>query len=202
MEKARPKPFARLKMIALMAVFAFPIALASLLYSVGWRPQGTINHGELVQPARPIQDVRLQTLAGEPLNFSRFQKKWTMLYFDGPKCADVCRENLRKMRQVHLAQGKDVDRIQRVFVVMNAPAPNGLREVIQENPELKVLTGSAENIKKLAGQFSLRAGTPFGLHRIYVLDPLGNFIMSYPPSADPNGIRKDFNRLLRVSQIG
>src|SRR5713226_2229680 len=74
-------------MIALMAVFAFPIALASLLYSVGWRPQGTINHGELVQPARPIQDVRLQTLAGEPLNFSRFQKKWTMLYFDVPTSA-------------------------------------------------------------------------------------------------------------------
>ena len=189
-------------MIALMAVFALPIALASLLYSVGWRPQGAVNHGELLQPARPIQDVSLQTLDGERLNFSRLHKKWTMLYFEGPECSDVCRENLRKMRQVHLAQGKDVDRVQRVFVVTNAAPPGGLREVLQENPDMKVLTGSAENIKKLAGQFGLPAGTPFALHRIYVLDPLGNFIMSYSPSADPNGIRKDFNRLLKISQIG
>jgi cytochrome oxidase Cu insertion factor (SCO1/SenC/PrrC family) len=200
-KKSKPKPFARLKMIALMAVFALPIALASLLYSVGWRPQGTINHGELVQPARPIQDVSLRTLDGERLNFNRLHKKWTMLYFDGPECSDVCRENLRKMRQVHLAQGKDVDRIQRVLVVTNSASSGDLQEVIQ-GPDMKVLTGSAENIKKLAAQFNLPAGAPFELHRIYVLDPLGNFIMSYPPSADPNGMRKDFNRLLKISKIG
>jgi hypothetical protein len=37
---------------------------------------------------------------------------------------------------------------------------------------------------------------------IYVIDPLGNLMMRYPRDADPNGMKKDFVRLLKVSRIG
>ncbi len=182
------------------AIFALPVVLASLLYGIGWRPARAINYGELIQPARPIHGVSLKTPDGKPLDFSRLQKKWTMLYFDSGECGAVCRENLRKMRQVHLAQGENVGRIQRVFVVRRVSAH--LREILAENPEMKVLTGSAENINKLAEQFNLPSGAPFESHRVYILDPLVNFIMNYAPTADANGMRRDLNRLLRVSQIG
>jgi hypothetical protein len=37
---------------------------------------------------------------------------------------------------------------------------------------------------------------------IYVVDPLGNLVLRYPRDADPSRIRKDIERLLKVSRIG
>jgi cytochrome oxidase Cu insertion factor (SCO1/SenC/PrrC family) len=38
--------------------------------------------------------------------------------------------------------------------------------------------------------------------RIYIIDPAGNLVMSYPADADPSYMKKDIKRLLKVSQIG
>ena len=38
--------------------------------------------------------------------------------------------------------------------------------------------------------------------RIYISDPLGNLMMSYPPDINPKGILKDLKKLLRTSRIG
>jgi hypothetical protein len=38
--------------------------------------------------------------------------------------------------------------------------------------------------------------------RIYLLDPPGNLMMSYPIDADPADLGKGIGRLLRASRIG
>jgi len=38
--------------------------------------------------------------------------------------------------------------------------------------------------------------------RVYLIDPLGNLMMSYAPDAKPKGMLEDMKRLLRLSQIG
>ena len=40
------------------------------------------------------------------------------------------------------------------------------------------------------------------LGRIYLLDPQGYFMLSYPVDADPDGMCKDLVRLLKVSHSG
>ena len=68
---------------------------------------------------------------------------------------------------------------------------------------MHVIAGPPPAVAELARQFTLPAGSPLDdPDRIYVVDPLGNLMMSYPAGADPNGIRKDLARLLRVSRIG
>ncbi|MFQ5756851.1 MAG: SCO family protein [Acidiferrobacterales bacterium] len=189
--------------ILLVALFALPFIFAYGLYWYGWRPGGTINHGELVQPARPIADVTLRTLTGRDIRFHDLRRNWVLVYFGSAECGNRCENNLYKMRQVRLAQGKDADRIYRVFLVTDARSLDRLRPMLVEYPGMQVITGPAENIKTLATQFTLPAGSPLdGLERIYVVDPLGNLMMSYPADADPSGMRKDLVRLLKVSQIG
>ena len=39
-------------------------------------------------------------------------------------------------------------------------------------------------------------------HRVYVLDPAGRIILRYAPDADPRGILKDMERLLRYAWAG
>ena len=38
--------------------------------------------------------------------------------------------------------------------------------------------------------------------RLYVVDPLGNLVLSYPRAADRQGLLKDMERLLKLSHIG
>ncbi len=174
-----------------------------ILYATGWRPSGTINHGELVEPARPIKDVSLTRLDGKQMRFADLQKKWTLIYFGSAECLSPCKDNLYKMRQVRLSLGGEGTRVQRLFVVTNPNALDLLKYELKEYPDMAVVTGPTKNIEALAGQFDLPVGTPLDkLERIYVVDPLGLLMMSYPAGADPSGMRKDLKRLLKVSRIG
>lgn len=38
--------------------------------------------------------------------------------------------------------------------------------------------------------------------RIYVVDPLGNLMMSYARTAEPKGLLEDLKKLLKYSRIG
>jgi hypothetical protein len=38
--------------------------------------------------------------------------------------------------------------------------------------------------------------------RVYLIDPLGNLMMSYAAEAKPKGMLEDMKRLLRLSSIG
>ncbi|HEY8553878.1 MAG TPA: cytochrome C oxidase subunit I, partial [Burkholderiales bacterium] len=111
--------------------------------------------------------------------------------------------NLYKMRQVTLAQGTEAHRVRRVFVLTDSRELEGLRALLAEHPGLRVLRGSDEAVRALAAQFALPAGNPLdGADRLYLVDPLGNLMMSYPADADPRGINKDLKLLLRASQVG
>ncbi|OGI42909.1 MAG: hypothetical protein A2150_04905 [Candidatus Muproteobacteria bacterium RBG_16_64_11] len=191
------------KLLILALLFALPAAIAFILYTSGWRPAVTANHGELVQPARPIAGIAFDTLDGKRLEFGELKKKWALVYFGSAHCLARCEQDLYKMRQVHLAQGKEAERIERLFVVTDATALDLLRFTLKDHPGMIVLTGPAAAVRQLAGQFSVPAGGALdGLDRIYLVDPLGNFMLHYPPDADASGMRKDLVRLLKVSQVG
>jgi hypothetical protein len=107
------------------------------------------------------------------------------------------------MRQVHAAQGKEAERVQRVFVVTDASALDRLGAALRDYPGMIVLAGPPEAVASLARQFAVpEAADPGRGGRIYLVDPLGNFMMHYAPDTDPNGLRKDLARLLRLSRIG
>lgn len=190
---------ARRKILLLALLFALPLIAAYALYYGGWRPGATGNYGELVQPARPLEDAALTTLDGKALRVSELRGKWTLIAFGPSPCPSPCERNLYKMRQVIAAQGENAGRAQSVLVVTDAKALDRLRDAIRDYPHTRVVIGPDDQVSKLARQFAL---PPDNLDRVYLVDPLGNFIMSYPADADPNGMRKDLARLMKVSRIG
>jgi cytochrome oxidase Cu insertion factor (SCO1/SenC/PrrC family) len=163
----------------------------------------TRNYGQLVEPPRPIDDVQLLDLAGKPIRFRELKGKWTLFYFGDAECLKPCLDALYKMRQLIAAQGEDAHRLQAVFVVTDPTALDQLRHTLADYPGTKVLRGSTDAVRALASQFTVPAGHALeGLHRIYMVDPLGNFMMSYPADADPRRMNKDVRLLLRASHIG
>jgi cytochrome oxidase Cu insertion factor (SCO1/SenC/PrrC family) len=199
-----PKARARVRLLLLAAVFAAPVVFSYALYYSGWRPEEIRTHGDLVTPSRRVADVELKSLDGAAMRLTTSPPpRWSLVYFGSSECGSACERALYVMRQVIAAQGREAHRVRPVMIVTDKRAIDRLRSQLKEYPTIVPLTGSKAEIARLAGEFEMpEGGALSGLHRLYVVDPLGNLVISYPAQIDPSGISKDLKRLLRYSQIG
>jgi len=203
MSENQKRAAARRTMILIAGLFLLPVVIAYGLYYSGWRPASFGNHGELVEPARPIADVALMQANGKPLHFTELRGKWTLILFSPGDCLGPCADNLVKMRQVIAALGEKAERVQSVLFLSSTTSQSWLSDVQQRFPEMHTVIGPKDAVHALAQQFVLPVGNPLeSLNRIYLVDPIGNWMMSYPAGADGTGLRKDLSRLLRVSRVG
>lgn len=189
----------RRTLIFVMSIFALPVLASMLLYMIGWKPSNTVNHGQLIQPARQIGDKTLQSLDGKPVHLKELHGKWTMVYLGSSTCSEACMKNLYYMRQVHAAQGKEVDRVQRVFIVTDETATSTLKTRLTAYPDMYILKAENTVMAELVKSFGLNAAQLAENQGIYLVDPQGNLMMHYAPGADPAGMRKDVERLLKYS---
>ncbi len=157
-----------------------PAVLGWAAYLFGWAPGTTDNYGELIAP---------RTLSGPPIDAAR--GKWTMVSFDAAGCDAHCEKKLYFMRQIRRAQGKDMERIARLWVVTDGAAPKPRLLTAIEGTQ--VATASDAFI----GNFP---GAP--ADHIYLVDPLGNLMMRFPRDPDPTRMINDLKRLLKYSRIG
>jgi cytochrome oxidase Cu insertion factor (SCO1/SenC/PrrC family) len=184
----------------LVAVFFAPLALAFLLYyGAGWRPGSSTNRGDLIHPARPLPAVTLRSASGAALDANALHGKWTLLYAGDGACDARCREALALIRQTRLALGDDMARVQRVFLATAHCCD--LEYLQREHPGLITANADDPAGRELLASFpdSDRVGA---LGRIYVVDPLGNLMMSYAPDAPRRGLLDDMKKLLKLSHVG
>lgn len=179
-------------MLAIAALCLAPFIAALIAYFY-WQPQGGMNYGELI-PVRPLIDPPLRHLDQRELRLSAFRGKWVLLQLDQSECAALCRAKLYNMRQVRLALGREMERIERVWLILDeAPLQTTL---IREYDGTRML--------RAAGSPILAKFPPPGGARdhIYLIDPLGNLMLRFPKDADPRKMHKDLARLLKASRIG
>lgn len=196
-EPQRSRSGQRIKLGLLALLFAAPIIAA-----FWWKPTGFVNRGELVTPARPLSNIVFATPAGQPFPLERLKSKWTLMYISAQPCEAVCEENLYKIRQVRLAQNKNAYRVQSVLIAPAAVPDAEVDALLERHPGVIGLRADAAAMSTLVEEFTYKQAKPPEARRVYVVDPLGNLMMSYPPDADPSAMRKDLKRLLKVSQIG
>ena len=192
-------------LIILVAVFALPPLLSWYLFNYTdlGKGQGAGGHGTLVNPPRPLPDWPLVDLMDPGARETRLHGKWTLVYPLDGKCREACLRNLYKMRQLQLAAGKNAPRIQRAVLVVNRDRDALSGEQLRDYPgQLALFPGNMDS-DTLRSLFELTSGDqPFAQDRLYLIDPLGNLMMSYAGTTDPGGIIKDLSRLLKYSRIG
>jgi cytochrome oxidase Cu insertion factor (SCO1/SenC/PrrC family) len=121
-----------------------------------------------------------------PLN--EFRGKWVLVTFDAGACDPYCERKLYVMRQVRRAQGKDMDRIERLWVLTDAGKPRADALVASEGTRI------SRN-----GHFGFPGNAA---DHIYLVDPLGNLMMRFPRDPDPSRMIKDLQRLMKYSRFG
>ncbi|HEU0229220.1 MAG TPA: hypothetical protein VFR20_01490 [Burkholderiaceae bacterium] len=191
---------------AILAVCIAPVVLAWLAYyfpSLGLRPSGTTNYGTFVQPQRPIPPasaLALTTLDGKPFDLSSLKGKWILLTADQGACPKACVRKLFILRNAHASQGKNVERLTRVwFVTDDAPVP---ADVLKAYGGTHIVRAKPA---QLAAFLAPRAGTTREAalrDPMWVIDPLGHLMLRFPANADPISVRDDLKKLLHNSQIG
>lgn len=189
-------------MIIVFGVFCAPFILSwwFINYTDVIEEGKKSNHGDLIIPARPLPDLDLF----DPLKQERTGKlhgKWSFLYIAEEGCDLPCMKNLYRMRQIRWTAGKDDHRVQRVLLVTGKDYPPS--EVFNEYEGQWLVKKEIIDIDSLLTNFRLtEEDQPEKMQRLYIIDPLGNLMMSYPPSAEPRGIIKDLKKLLKTSKIG
>ena len=91
---------------------------------------------------------------------------------------------------------KEIDRVQRVLLVPADIKAETFSDLQKKYPDLIVLVGIDAETVKFAAEFSANRGN------VFLVDPLGNLMMSYPEKFDPKGLRSDLSRLLKNSWAG
>ena len=179
----------------LLAVCIAPVIASYLAYYV-LPPEGRTNYGELVSPQRPFPPMRLTRLDGTPFELQSLKGRWLLVTVDASECADACQRKLWKLRQVRLTTGKDRDRVERVFLITDtAPLQTMLLREYDGTLFLRADAGELRSLFDPTTPADLAAG-------LWIIDPLGNLMLRWPPEADPNRMKRDLGKLLRASRVG
>lgn len=183
-------------LLLVAAVCIAPFVAAWALYFF-WQPSGRINYGELVEGVTVPVGAIASAGGGKPFDFAQVRGRWIFVTIDSGACEDICRKKLWKMRQVRLTQGKYLERIERVFLVSDAQ--NVAATVVKEYDGTWVANGHGSEGNAILKVFPFRDVLS---DHIYLVDPLGNVVLRFPKDADPSRMKKDLERLLKVSRIG
>jgi hypothetical protein len=189
-DQTRQRNRGRWKLLAILAVCAAPVIASYLTYYV-IKPEARTNYGALLDPrAHPAPPL------GGSVSLDAYKGKWLMLLAGPSDCREACRKLLHDMRQLRLAQGKDMDRIERVWLVTDGAPPDAL--LMREYDGTRLLRAKPDAV---GSWLPAESGAAPSDH-LYLVDPLGNLMMRFPKDADPNKVKKDLARLLKASRIG
>jgi len=188
----------RWKMIAVMLLCAAPIMASYFTYYVV-RPEARSVYGELIDPQRPTPDVPAQFARpadGGATNLLALKGQWLLVSVAGAACDALCEQQLYMQRQLREGLGREKDRMDRVWLIDDsAPLPERLSNGLKGATVLRVPAA------QLAQWLTPAPGHTLAEH-LYVVDPMGNWMMRFPARMDASTAgkaKRDLERLLRAS---
>ncbi|OIQ95255.1 hypothetical protein GALL_227330 [mine drainage metagenome] len=183
--------------ILMLIFFAVPIVVVIMMYRFNWIPTGA-SIGELVTPVRLLSSpLDIQDNEAKVLTPLFWKEKWSIV-FVADECGQACFEKLHDMRQLHVSLYKDMDRAQRVLITKM----QDVSKIKSDYPGMAIINQPAVSVTNLIQQFQVNSENVTLSNRIYLVDPLGHLMMSYPSDVPLADVRKDVTRLLRYSWAG
>ncbi len=194
-QDARRTRLGRWQMLALALVCAAPVVASYFSYYVV-RPDARSSFGTLIEPQRELPAVVATDLSGQPVQLQSLRGQWLLISVAGAACDAGCQSNLYLQRQLREGLGNDKLRLDWVWLVSDgARVPEELQPALSQATVLRVAP------EELARWLAPEAGHQLHEH-LYVVDPMGHWMMRFPPGLDKTTAgkaRRDLGRLLRAS---
>jgi len=175
----------RATVLAVVVICALPLLAALYLRYVS-PPQPAATVGTALAPvALPFE--WLQHLDGTPLEHPQVSGKWLLIITAPGRCDDPCQQALYLTRQSRTAQGRNMARVERLWVVTDGvtPAP----QLLAAHRDLVVATSSDRRLFEVLGSGESR--------HIHLVDRRGLLVFRYPYDPDPKAFISELGKLIR-----
>jgi len=195
-DEARRTARGRLKMLLVLFVCAVPVIASYLTFYV-IRPEARTNYSELITPLRPVPAaLPLADLQGAAVRAESFKGQWLIVVVSGGACDAVCEKHLWLQRQLRETLGREKDRVDKVWLITDDAQPRvQTLDAVRTHTEISVLRAPTA---ALSAWLAPAAGHVLSDH-IYIVDPLGNWMMRSPADPEPARLKRDVEKLLRAS---
>jgi len=170
---------------------------------------GTANKGDLVQPPRRVRDAGLMDRSGNSWQpGADGRATWTLVVPQrSPRCDTGCEARLFETRQIHMALGKEMGRVDRALVSTAEEVSLAVDSLSDERPlpadfdayverdqrGLVLLHGGDEAFARLFPELDAEPAS------WYLMDPGGWIMMRYDPSVGYKDVISDLKFLIKNS---
>jgi hypothetical protein len=182
--QAQPARSGRFKLVLIMLVFLAPIVAAGLLTVTGWQPTGKGN-GQPILPQRSFEGVRVD-VGGKPWAWRDSEPRLTLVVLPGPACAAECVKTLGLVRNARIVLNRNADRL-RLLYAGPAPATTDGQAVMAD---YAIGTDATDAFAPF------RPATPDSV-AVVLVESNATALAWYPAGFDPNGLRKDLQKVIR-----
>ena len=172
----------------ILAVCAAPVIASFAAYYLLPAREGS-NYGELL-PTQPAPHLTGTRADGKAWTIEDERGHWIVVVAAPAACDERCAARLYATRQARTMQGRERERVRRVWLSTGEGAVSD--KWAAEHPDVLVVRADARSLERL----------PRGAEAIYLIDPLGNQVMSWPDAPDIRGVAGDLRKLLKASRIG
>jgi hypothetical protein len=194
-EAARRTAQGRAKMLLVLLVCAAPVIASYVTYFV-IRPEGRSNYSELILPTRPLPELPFTDLNGAPVKAAALKGQWLLVLASGGACDARCEKHLWVQRQLRETLGRDKGRLDKLWLITDSatPRPETLQAIGTGTPATVLRVPAAA----LAQWLEPAAGKALEQH-LFIVDPMGEWMMRVPAEPDPARLKRDIEKLLRAS---
>jgi cytochrome oxidase Cu insertion factor (SCO1/SenC/PrrC family) len=190
-------------LLLIFAWFFVPLAIAAIWYALvpdGWHSGSMTNNGKLLDPIFTLEPFEQRTLDGQAFSGKDLEKVWTFVHLVDGECGEACSHMLYNTRQIRVAQGKNMNRVERVTVVGEDARSASNAKMWESHPDMVFVVASQGGLGEQIRQHTAKDNFP--ANSFFLVDPLGNVMMQFSPDLPPKKVSKDLKKLLKLSHIG
>lgn len=185
----------RLRMMLVMAACAAPVIASYFMFYVV-QPRGQA-YGELIVPTVQMPaTLSLRDMDGAAVDPASLQGQWLLTAVQGGACDSDCERLLFMQRQLREMLGKERDKVDKLLLLADEQALKPeLLAALTEGIAVTILRAPRA---ELEAWLKPAAGQRLEDH-LFLIDPMGRWMMREPAHPDPAKVKNDLNRLLKAA---
>lgn len=175
----------RLILLAIVAIGVLPL-LAALYFRYVSPPEVKATVGQPLDPVRLPFEL-LQRADGAKLEHPEVSGKWLVILAAPGSCDERCQHALYLTRQARTAQGRNMARVDRLWLITDAAAP--AVDLMAAHPDLVLIKATDGKVLQLLG----------GGERRYInlVDRRGLLVFRYPDDPEPKAFIRELGKLIK-----
>jgi hypothetical protein len=195
-ERERRTWSGRLQMALILLVCAAPVIASYWVFYVARPGGGDAAYGTLIQPSVAMPDVMAADLQGGSVSMRALKGQWLLVVVGPAACDAGCEQRLLLQRQLREMLGRERDRVDKVWLITDEAALKPeLRQAMAALPPVTLLRVPRALVEAWLKPASGRALED----HLYLVDPMGEWMMRTPAAPDPSKVKRDLERLMRAS---